>query len=317
MSQDPYSGPPFSGAPNPNVPGPDPAPALPPTQPFPPAFGQQPGYPAQPPGYPPQPPAGYPQQPYGAPPSPYEQPPQPYGQPYGQPVFPQQPQFAPIPPAPPKKKWTLPIVLVSIAIVLVLCVGGLVVIGMAHDDSKDATTTSADADPTTGSRTESTTGSTAAPAGDITVVEPKTLGGRAKLDTKEFNAVTETMEDGLLTSYPGATKSFGAFYGSPAKKNMVMAIAVAAPIPNPQLELDKNFTNMSLTGLAVDDVAEVDPGSLGGSAKCGNSETSGIDLAVCVWSDDGSVGMLVWYYSSAGKAKAEFPKLRAQMEQVK
>ncbi|GAA2863233.1 hypothetical protein Acy02nite_52700 [Actinoplanes cyaneus] len=311
MSQDPYSGPPFSGAPNPNVPGPDPAPALPPTQPFPPAYGQQPGYPPQQsgyppqqPGYPPQQPGAYPQQPYG---QPYEQPQQPYGQPaYGQPVFPQQPQFPPIPPAAPKKKWTVPIVLVSIAIVLVLCIGGLAVIGMVSDD-KDAT-------PTAGGGTESTQAPAAA---DITVVEPVTLGGRAKLDTKEFNAVTETMEDGLLTSYPGATKSFGAFYGAPAKKNMVMAIAVAAPIPNPKLELDKNFTNMSLTGLSVDNVAEVDAGSLGGSAKCGNSETSGIDLAVCVWSDKGSVGMLVWYYSSAAKAKAEFPELRAQMEQVK
>ena len=46
------------------------------------------------------------------------------------------------------------------------------------------------------------------------------------------------------------------------------------------------------------------------------AQRNGIDLAVCVWSDDGSVGMLVWYYSSASKVKAEFPKLRGQMEQV-
>ncbi len=222
--------------------------------------------------------------------------------------------FPPIPPAP-KKSWTLPIVLVSIAIVLVLCVGGLAVIGVVYgdDEAKDAAQTSGTTEPATGGETESTT---APAADDITVVEPKTLGGRPKLDNATFSSVTDTMEESLLTSYPGATKSFGAFYGTPAKKNMVMAIAVAAPIPNPTLELDKNFTNMSLTGLEVDDVAEVDAGSLGGAAKCGNSETSGIDLAVCVWSDDGSVGMLVWYYSSASKAKAEFPELRAQMEKV-
>lgn len=283
MSQDPYPGSPYPGVPNPNVPGPDPAQAPPYQQ----AYGQ--------------PPVGYP--------------PQPYAQPaYGQPVFPQQPAFPPLQPAP-KKSWTLPIVLVSIAIVLVLCVGGLAVIGLVYgdDETKSATggTSSAGATPTAGRTTENAT-----PAEDVTVVEPKTLGGRPKLDNDAFSEVTDTMEDSLLTSYPGATKSFGAFYGTPAKKNMVMAIAVAAPIPNPKLELDKNFTNMSLTGLAVDDVATVDAGALGGQAKCGNSETSGIDLAVCVWSDDGSVGMLVWYYSSASKAKAEFPKLRAQMEQV-
>ncbi|MFC3991318.1 hypothetical protein [Actinoplanes siamensis] len=146
--------------------------------------------------------------------------------------------------------------------------------------------------------------------------EPKTLGGRPHLDNAEFSAVTGTMEDSLLTSYPGASTSFGAFYGAPPKKNMVMAIAVAAPIPDPALELDRNFTNMSLTGLAVDDVAPVGTGSLGGVARCGNSETSGIDLAVCVWSDEGSVGMLVWYHSSATRAKAEFPVLRGQIEKV-
>jgi hypothetical protein len=305
MSQDPYAGPPYSGVPNPNVPGPDPAPPQPPTQPFTPAYAQ--------PGYPPQ---GQPQPPYGQPGQPpYGQPGQPpYGQPaYGQPVYPQQPTFPPIPPAP-KKSWTLPIVLVSIAIALVLCVGGIAVVGMigSDDDAKKDTASNSTGAPTPGRTTEATE----APAEDITVAEPKTLGGRPKLDTKEFNAVTETMEDGLLKGYPGATNSFGAFYGAPAKKNMVMAIAVAAPIPNPELELDRNFTNMSLTGLAVDGVAEVPTGTYGGAAKCGNSETSGIDLAVCVWSDNGSVGMLVWYYSSAGKAKSEFPKLRAQMEKV-
>ncbi|BCY14323.1 hypothetical protein [Actinoplanes sp. L3-i22] len=293
MSQDPYAGPPYPGVPNPNVPGPDPAPPQPPTQPFTPGYAQ--------PGYPPQ---GPPAPPYGQPA---------YGQPgYGQPVYPQQPTFPPIPPAP-KKSWTLPIVLVSIAIALVLCVGGLAVIGIVYgDDQKDTTSTSS----STPAEPDSTTDSTEAPAEDITVAEPKTLGGRPKLDTKEFNAVTTTMEDGLLKGYPGATTSFGAFYGAPAKKNMVMAIAVAAPIPNPGLELDRNFTNMSLTGLAVDDIIEVPTGTYGGAAKCGNSESAGIDLAVCVWSDDGSVGMLVWYYSSASKAKSEFPKLRAQMEKV-
>lgn len=311
MSQDPYSGPPYSGVPNPNVPGPDPAPAQPPTQPYPPAYGQQPGYPQQqPPGYPPQQPAGYPPQAGPA----YPQ--QPYAQPaYGQPVYPQQPQFPPIPPAP-KKTWTLPIVLVSVAIVLVLCIGGVAVFALVggDDEAKNDASTSTSADPAADPTTESATEPPA--TAKITVTEPKTLGGRPKLDTAAFAEVTKTMEDGLLTSYPGATKSFGAFYGTPAKKNMVMAIAVAAPIPNPALELDKNFTNAALTGLAVEDISAVDTGSMGGSAKCGNSESSGVDLAVCVWADDGSVGMLVWYYSSASKAKAEFPKVRAQMEQI-
>ncbi|BCJ42253.1 hypothetical protein GCM10010168_87480 [Actinoplanes ianthinogenes] len=274
MSQDPYSGQPFPGVPNPDVPGSvppaygapppgwGPAPDQPPTQPFTPGYAQ--------PGYPP---AGYPQPPFG------------------------QPGY---PPPPPKKSRVVPIVLLSIAIVLVLCVGGLVTIGLLAEkddtgDDKDGKT------PT---------------AADITVVEPETLGGRPKLTTSEFGDITKTMEDGLLTGYPGATTSFGAFYGTPAKKNMVMAIGVAAPIPNPELELSKNITSMSLTGISVDDIVAVDTGSYGGAAKCGSGETAGVDLAVCIWSDKGSVGMLVWYYTSVSKAKTELPALRKQIEQV-
>ncbi|WIM95290.1 hypothetical protein ACTOB_007379 [Actinoplanes oblitus] len=288
MSQDPYSGQPFPGVPNPDVPGSvppaygapppgyGPAPEQPPTQPFTPGYAQ-PGY--SPPGY------AQPQ----------------FGQPgYGPPGFP--------PPAP-KKSRVLPIVLLSIAIVLVLCVGGIVAIAVLADkEDTDARS------PKPG--VSATTGRDTAPAADITVVEPKTLGGRPKLTTAEFADITKTMEDGLLTGYPGATTSFGAFYGTPAKKNMVMAIGVAAPIPNPELELSKNITSMSLTGISVDDIVAVDTGSYGGAAKCGSGKTSGVDLAVCIWSDKGSVGMLVWYYTSVTKAKAELPKLRAQIEQV-
>ena len=42
--------------------------------------------------------------------------------------------------------------------------------------------------------------------------------------------------------------------------------------------------------------------------------TSGINLAVCSWADEGSSGMLIFYYKSVSKAKAEFPALRAQIE---
>jgi hypothetical protein len=287
MSQDPYPGQPFPGVPNPNVPGSvppayGPPPEQPPTQPFTPGYAQ-PGYPQ--PGYP-QP--GYPQPPYGAP---------------------------GFPPPPPKKSRTLPIVLLSIAIVLVLCVGGIVAIAVLADkDDTDAKSPTPGVSVTTGSRTDPdpTTQATS----DITVVEPKTLGGRPKLNTPEFTDLTKTMEDGLLVGYPGATTSFGAFYGVPAKKNMVMAIGVAAPIPNPDLELSKNITSMSLTGISVENVVKVDTGSYGGAAKCGSGETSGVDLAVCIWSDEGSVGMLVWYYTSVSKAKAEFPQVRAQIEKV-
>ena len=286
--QPPYSGQPYPGQPNPDVPtSVPPQPGYPPTTAYP-AYGQP----------------EYPQQPaYGQPA---------YGQPaYGQPGFP-----------PPKKKSkALPIILVSIGIVLVLCIGGItaaVLVGKNKvDDVKKAIDTAASATPTVPGTPEATTPETttpAKPATTVKIVEPKSLGGRAKVTDPSLNATTNSMKTQLLNDYRDATNSFGGFYGVPAKKNLVMAIGVAAPIPDPALEVTKNFAGMGVSGSEIKNIVTVNTGNLGGTAKCGSSVTSGINLAVCSWADEGSSGMLVFYYKSVSKAKAEFPALRAQIE---
>jgi flagellar basal body-associated protein FliL len=302
--QPPYPGQPYSGQPNPDVPT-----SVPP----------QPGYPPttayQAPG---QPDYAQPQAPQFGQPAQYGQPD--YAQPgYGQPGY-GQPGYPPVLPQPQKKSKALPIILVTIAIVLVLCVGGVTALYIAGkgkvDEVKKAIDTAASATPTVPSDTgtpEATTPTTA-PASTVKIVEPKTLGGRSKVTDASLTATTKTMKSALLDEYTDATSSFGGFYGVPAKRNLVMALAVAAPIPDPEREVTKNFAGMGVSGSEIKNVTTVSTGSLGGTAKCGSAVNSGINLAVCSWADEGSSGMLVWYYKSVSKAKAEFPALRAQIE---
>jgi hypothetical protein len=59
----------------------------------------------------------------------------------------------------------------------------------------------------------------------------------------------------------------------------------------PERELDAWFEGYragsgDLTGLAA-----VDPGPLGGHAKCGTSVLEGLEMAVCGWADYGSLGI--------------------------
>jgi hypothetical protein len=315
MSQPPYSGPPgdpysgqpgqppYPGQPYPGQPNPDVPTSVPP----------QPGYP---------PTTSYPA--YGQPAAPqYGQAPPPYGQPdyaqqgYGQPGYPP-------PGQPPKKKSrALPIILVSIGIVLVLCIGGITAAFLVGkdkvDDVKKAIDTAASATPTVPSdpgTPEATTPTTEppAPVTNVKIKEPKTLGGRPKINDPSLATTTKTMTSALLDEYPDATASFGAFYGVPAKKTLVMALGVEAPIPDPALEVTKNFAGMGVSGNQIKNIVPVSTGALGGTAKCGSSQTSGVNLAVCSWADEGSSGMLVFYYKSVAKAKAEFPALRAQIE---
>jgi hypothetical protein len=66
--------------------------------------------------------------------------------------------------------------------------------------------------------------------------------------------------------------------------------------------------------LKVNGTTSADPGSLGGVAKCGKADDKSIDMAMCGWADDGSVGWIMFFFTSVKSAKAEFPKLRAQIE---
>jgi hypothetical protein len=286
----------YPGQPNPDVPT-----SVPPGYPPQPAYGQQPDYGYTQPGYP-QP--DYAQQ--GYPPPGYPQ--------SGPPMtgYPQSgPPLAGYPMPPKKKSRALPITLVSIAVVLVLCVGGSFAIYLAGRNTAD--NFSEDITVTTPSRGATTTEPTDPPAADITVVEPKTLGGRPKLTDPQFAGAAKQLEQGLA-EVPNATETVGALYGTPTKQDIVIVAAAAAPVADPKKELDGTFLGAGVGGLEITGITTANPGTLGGSAKCGRGEAGGAPLIMCGWADKGSVGWVIWYYKSMSSAKAEFPKLRAQVE---
>ncbi|MFI7600558.1 hypothetical protein [Actinoplanes sp. NPDC049681] len=320
----PQPGSPFPGQPNPDVP-----PSVPPGYPPQPAYGPASGQPAYGPtsGQPAYgPTSGQPA--YGQVPGQPEYTQVDYGQPgypqtgypqadYGQPGYPQSgpPMAAGYPPAPKPKSRALPITLVSIAVFLVLCVGGgtaVYLVGRnAVDDSKTVSPTLA---PTvTAEPTDATDEPTAEPAAEITVVEPATLGGRRKLTDPQFAGAVKQLEEGL-DKVPGATGTVGSLYGSPSQQNIVIVAAAAAEVDDPVRELDGTFLGAGVGGLKITGITSTAPGALGGVAKCGRGEAGGAPLIMCGWADEGSVGWMIFYYKSMSGAKAEFPKLRGQVE---
>ena len=280
------SQPPFGQQPYPEQPG-SPAGYPPPGNP--PGHPQKPGYGPPQPGFgPPQPGFGQPQPGFGQPQPGFGQPQPGFGQP--QPGFGPPPGY-PMAPPPPKKSKVVPIVLTSVAIVLVLCIGGLAALFLVGKNAKD------DAD---------------AAAAKITITEPETLGGRAKLESAEFAPLIAGMERDLA-AYPGASSSFGAFYGSPADQDMVAALATKATILDPRKELTASWAAFGKS-VPVSGVTAASTGDLGGVAECGTSNASGVDVAVCGWADEGSVGMVMMFLKKAADVQDEFPKLRAEIE---
>ncbi|MGC5017659.1 hypothetical protein [Micromonospora sp. DT47] len=345
-STQPEHGPPHASHPQPRAghPAPPPAGDWPtaqyPTAPAPRAGGwpappQQGGHPADP--HPTQAYGGYPPAPQGDPyPAPTSggyppaptyggYPPAPQGFPAGGPdatqAYPgfQSPPFGP--PAPQPKKSRLPLILsLGLAGLLVLCLGGGGLAWVALSDAEDPAPVATGGPAPSGGATPPDTGTASAEPteeeealGRVRLVTPKTLAGRAKSTDPELRRIADQAVRDMKSSVRNETGAVSAFYGSAAKRNLVMMAGASGPILLPEHELDEAIKGLSAS-LAVKKMTTVSPGPLGGVAKCGDGKASGIALGVCVWADHGSVGMIVMYFSSASKAKAEFVTIRRQIE---
>ncbi len=288
----------------------------PPVNPYSPQSGGEPygsqsgGYPPplQPGGYPasPQQPAGYPppQQPGGYPPPPQ----QPAGypgaqQPSGYPGTQQPPggfpppggpgsPFGAVPPAP-KKRSAGKILLIVLAAVLVLCLGGAAIFAFAIKDEVKETVDAA----------------------KIRVVEPATLGGRPKVTDPNLQSASRALEAELNKSLPGATSAVGAFYGDPAKQDLVMVAAASGRNTDPAKTLDDTIAGARKSAVEIGEMSSVDPGPLGGEAKCGDAEANRVPIGFCIWSDKGSVGMILIYFKTGAEAQKELVTMRGQIEQ--
>ncbi|MEV4715727.1 hypothetical protein AB0J94_00855 [Micromonospora noduli] len=258
---------------------------------------QQPGQ--QPGGWPPPQQQGQPQQPGGFPPAQSGFPPAQPGFPPAQPGFPAaqpgqpygDPNLAGGPP-PAKKSNVGKIVLIVLAAVLVLCLGGVAITWFVVKDDVGAVVD----------------------ASKTRVVAPATLAGRPKLTNPELLTAAEQAVSGMKTATGNETSTVAAFYGDPTKQDLVMIAAVSGLLSDPKKELDAYVDGLSKQ-LTVGEMTAVDAGPLGGEARCGDGKADTVPLGICVWTDRGSLGMVVMYFKSADQAKAEFTAIRGQVEQ--
>jgi hypothetical protein len=227
---------------------------------------------------------------------------------YRQPGHPQPgyPMAPPPPPAPGSR--TVAITLVSMAIALVVLVGGGTALYLISEQLGDSGNGSTQGKGATAGPTQTET----AAAEEISIREPDTLNGQPKIEAEELESLTTDLED-VLEGYPGAANAFGAVYGSFDDKNVVTALAAEVDIDDSQGMLDRVFQSFSgesqLTG-----VTAASTGSLGGVAQCGSAVIGKENVAVCGWADEGSVGMILYFYKTAVDVKGDFPDMRAEIE---
>jgi hypothetical protein len=112
----------------------------------------------------------------------------------------------------------------------------------------------------------------------------------------------------------GTTSSVAAIYGDLQKQDAVMIAAASTLTGTQQSRFDEFSKGLDSGGFSTKSLAATDPGPLGGIAKCGDSAIAGTKTAVCVWSDQGSVGMIAMLFKSKADLVKEFVTMRGQIE---
>lgn len=202
-----------------------------------------------PPGQPPYPPS--PGEPLPPPVDPYETPQHTaplYEQPnYGQPTYAQpgyshpgygRPGMPAVPSQPRGQSRTVVITLLSVAIALVVLVGGGIVFYLVGE------TFSQNGNGGTAQDKKASPSPSETAKADISIREPNTLNGHSKIEAEELSSLTMDLAK-ELDGYPGAANAFGAFYGSLADKKMIAVIAAEVDIDDPQRMLDTMFQSFS------------------------------------------------------------------------
>ncbi|MCP3782398.1 hypothetical protein NLX85_03335 [Micromonospora sp. A3M-1-15] len=203
-----------------------------------------------------------------------------------------QPGYGAPAPLPPKKKSSAgKIVLIVLAVVLVLCVGGGAIAFFATKDKVGEVVT----------------------ATKTRLVEPPTLAGRPKVSEPQLQQAATQMKSEIAKDVPNATSTVGAFYGEPEKKDLVMIAGASGVIADPKKEMADAITAIT-PELGAKEFKTVNAGPLGGDAKCGDGKTEDIPVAVCIWADKGSLGMVVVYFKSAAEIQSQFVTMRGEIE---
>ncbi|MER7888673.1 hypothetical protein ABTX15_02480 [Micromonospora sp. NPDC094482] len=113
----------------------------------------------------------------------------------------------------------------------------------------------------------------------------------------------------LLDGEP--TSAVGTAYTTADGRYTALVSGVSGTVTDPKATLDTVFAALPrLSG-----VKPTRPGPMGGEARCGKGETQGVNIEVCAWADQHSIGMVAFLgFPSGGSADDMFVRARAQLE---
>jgi hypothetical protein len=148
---------------------------------------------------------------------------------------------------------------------------------------------------------------------DVTLAPPAQTAGL----TRDTSAAAEETADYLRTAISAGMQldtSVGTVYTDPADASRSVIFAGGTTVLRaPETDLDRVFTFVAEGG-AIEGLAEVPPGPLGGVMKCGTSATAEGTMAICAWADHGSIALALFPGRRVDDAAQVFRTMRGDIQ---
>jgi hypothetical protein len=150
------------------------------------------------------------------------------------------------------------------------------------------------------------------PAIRIALIAPDSLGGLPKSLNRGLTVHAKTTLDALKPEVGTLTSAIGWAYGGETEtQDAILVSAAAGKLTNPRTSLNRYLTTMT----PLSDTHPVEPGPLGGEARCGAGDAGGERVAFCGWADQDSIGILLFLSDTFRDRSSELATLRGQLEQ--
>ena len=150
--------------------------------------------------------------------------------------------------------------------------------------------------------------------GDATISTPDTVAGLTKVTRPALQDVADKLKGDLEASMSDVSGSVVSFYEDPADPaKIVLLYGVTGPVTSPERSLNATLDQLTGGGGIYVEMHPVDPGPLGGVAKCGAGDSSSGAVSVCGWSDHGSIAVVIFFNRDVESSTELFGRIHGEV----
>jgi hypothetical protein len=137
-----------------------------------------------------------------------------------------------------------------------------------------------------------------------------TVAGLGRIDDPDLQSGAEDVVAALKTGRGVREAVAGVYAKDGDAQHPIMILAAAGLFLRPEKELLSGMTEFNTDGFSLDEPLDIEPGPLGGAAKCSLGalqvdEATSIDFILCGWADYGSIGLAGFFNTKESAAAAD------------